>query len=248
METANLVEALTLFGLTRQEARIYLELLAHGSQNGYEVAKNAGISRSNAYGGLSGLVEKGAAVSAESRSKTYMPIKPEEFLDNKLRALSRQKEYLLQHLPSPRQETEGYLTVIGDDNVAGKMYNMMQKTGQRLYLSIARDLLEPYLPTLAGLLSKGRKVVILTDAPLTLSGAVVYVTESRGSQIGLITDSSYVLTGELGRGKHSVCLYSGQENFVRVFKNALANEIRLMDLMGAKREERQHEEAAVCDQ
>ena len=237
METANLVEALNAFGLTRQEAQIYIELLAHGSQNGYEVAKAAGISRSNAYGSLSGLVEKGAAVSAEGKAKTYTPVEPEEFFENKLRAMEERKAYLLAHLPRPRQEAEGYLTITGDGNITDKMYNMMRQAGERLYLSMARELLTPFLPTLTELLSEGRKVVILTDAPLKLLGAVIYVTEGKGTQIGLITDSAYVLTGQLGQGKHSVCLYSGQENFVKVFKGFLANEIRLIELMGEKRGE-----------
>ncbi len=238
METTNLVEALTAFGLTRQEAQIYLELLEGGSRNGYEVAKAAGISRSNAYSGLSGLVEKGAAVSAEGKTKIYRPVEPGEFLEHKLRSLRERKAYLLEHLPCPRQETEGYLTITGDDNVTNKMYHMMQQAGQRLYLSIARPLLAPFIPTLAALLQEGRKVVVLTDGPLELPGALIYVTEERGAQIGLITDSAYVLTGELGKGKHSVCLYSGQENFVRVFKDSLRNEIKLIELTGeTKREE-----------
>lgn len=232
MEATNLVEALTAFGLTRQEAQIYLELLEGGSRNGYEVAKAAGISRSNTYSGLAGLVEKGAAVSAEGKAKTYRPVEPEEFLENKLRSLRERKEYLLKHLPAPRQEPEGYLTITGDEHVANKIHHMMQQASQRLYLSIARPLLEPFIPALTSLLQEGRKVVILTDGPLTLPGALVYVTEERGAQIGLITDSSYVLTGELGKGKHSVCLYSGQENFVRVFKDSLRNEIKLIELTG----------------
>lgn len=232
METTNLVEGLMAFGLTRQEAQIYLELLEGGNRNGYEVAKAAGISRSNAYSGLSGLVEKGAAVSAEGKAKTYRPVDPEEFLENKLRILRERKAYLLEHLPCPRQETEGYLTITGDENVANKMYHMIQQAGQRLYLSIARPLLEPFLPTLASLLKEGRKVVVITDGPLELAGALIYVTDARGAQIGLITDSSYVLTGELGKGRHSVCLYSGQENFVKVFKDSLRNEIKLIELTG----------------
>ena len=38
------------FGLTRQEAKVYLLLLTEGCLSGYEAAKRAGISRSNAYG------------------------------------------------------------------------------------------------------------------------------------------------------------------------------------------------------
>ena len=43
------IERLIHFGLTRQEARIYFLLLTEGELSGYEAAKRAGISRSNAY-------------------------------------------------------------------------------------------------------------------------------------------------------------------------------------------------------
>ena len=56
-----LAERLVQFGLTRQEANIYLCLLQNKDLSGYEVSKITGISRSNVYGALASLVEKGAA-------------------------------------------------------------------------------------------------------------------------------------------------------------------------------------------
>ena len=61
MEEAAIIEQLTLFGLSRQEAAIYLCLLKNEELTGYEVAKLTGISRSNVYNGLASLVEHGAA-------------------------------------------------------------------------------------------------------------------------------------------------------------------------------------------
>ena len=49
MENSAFIEKLTEFGLTRQEATVYENLLAEGKSSGYEVAKATGISRSNAY-------------------------------------------------------------------------------------------------------------------------------------------------------------------------------------------------------
>ena len=44
----------------------------------------------------------------------------------------------------------------------------------------------------------------------------------------MITDSNYVLTGELFGGQHDTCLYSGQENLVEVMKEALKDKIILL--------------------
>ena len=65
---------LTDFGLSRQEALVYRELLSGGKQSGYEIAKAAGISRSNAYTCLAALVEKGAAYLGEESAKRYIPV------------------------------------------------------------------------------------------------------------------------------------------------------------------------------
>ena len=48
------VELLMSFGLTRQEARVYVLLLGEGALSGYEAAKRLGLSRSNAYAALAG--------------------------------------------------------------------------------------------------------------------------------------------------------------------------------------------------
>lgn len=62
-----LAEKLVQFGLTRQEANIYLCLLQNKDLSGYEVSKITGISRSNVYSALASLVEKGAAYLLEGR-------------------------------------------------------------------------------------------------------------------------------------------------------------------------------------
>ena len=73
-----------------------------------------------------------------------------------------------------------------------------------------------------------KKVVIVTDQPVSFKNTRVYVGGPRGREIGIITDSKYVLTGEYGEGSINTCLYSGQKNFVELYKRALANEIKLL--------------------
>ena len=81
----------------------------------------------------------------------------------------------------------------------------------------------------------GKKIVLITDRPFSIQGAIIYLTENRGEQIGLITDSKYVLSGEFGQGSMNTCLYSGQKNFVRLFKTAMANEIELIKIRKGER-------------
>ena len=73
------IEYLKAFGLTGQEATVYITLLEHEAMTGYEVAKETGISRSNVYGALAALVDKGAAYVMEGETSKYTPVMIENF-------------------------------------------------------------------------------------------------------------------------------------------------------------------------
>lgn len=231
MDTNQLIENLMCFGLTRQEATVYLCLAQNGEVTGYEAAKQTGISRSNAYNALAGLVDKGAAYTTEGTAVRYHVVGAEEFCSNKIRSLEEMKLQLKEYMPKPKEEAEGYLTISGDMHIRDKIKNMIAQSGQRIYLSMTENCIHMFEKEIRGAIAEGKKVVILTDSPVEISGAIIYQTEDKGRQIGVITDSTNVLTGELGKGDKSTCLYSGQQNFVQVFKDSLRNEIKLIQLL-----------------
>ena len=230
MEQNQYVEYLLHFGLTRQEALIYVELLVKGKQTGYEIAKETGISRSNVYSVLAALAEKGAAYVIEESANRYIPVTVEEFCGNCIRRMQEEQEWMERNLPQKKAETEGYITIEGEQNILDKAKNLIAQAGERVYLSCTAGYLDAFRQALEELVKKKRKVVILTDAPYELKDAIFYQTEEKGQQIGLIVDSKSVLSGEYGKGSLNTCLYSGQKNFVTVFKNAMANEIKLIQL------------------
>lgn len=230
MNEQKFVEYLQHFGLTRQEALVYQQLLVNGKQTGYEIAKETGISRSNVYSALAALVDKGAAYQLEETAKKYIPVKLEEFCENCIRQMNEEKEWLLLNLPRERVEEEGYITIEGAENIHSKIHNLLCEVEERVYISGNARRIQQYARELHKLLEEKKKVVIITDEELTFEGALVYVTEDKGDQIGMITDSKHVITGEYGDNSLNTCLYSGQRNFVILFKNALANEIKLIQL------------------
>lgn len=230
MDEQLFIEYLVHFGLTRQEALIYQKLMQKGKQTGYEVAKEAGISRSNAYNSLAGLVEKGAAYLVEESAKRYIPVKLEEFCENYIRHLKAETEWMVQNLPVGQVNEEGYITIEGEANIRDKIKNLIASSKERVYLSCTVCYLREFQKELKQLVCEGKKVVVITDGPFTMDGVRVYLTEGKGRQIGLITDSKYVLSGEYGKGGVNTCLYSGQNNFVMVFKTALSNEIQLIEI------------------
>lgn len=222
------------FNLTRQEAAIYSTLFAEGQLTGYEVAKLTGISRSNTYSSLAGLVEKGAAYAIEGKATRYTPVPIEEFCENKIRELQKIKEDLINNIPDQREETEGYITIKDEKHILDKIRNMLLEAKERVYLSVSEKTLSFILAELRDGITRGLKIVIITNRPFQLAGATVYYAQKPQYQIRIITDSTNVLTGDIADGENSTCLYSRKKNLVELLKESIKNEIQLIDIMRGK--------------
>lgn len=230
MDEITLADRLIQFGLTRQEALIYICLISNHELSGYEVAKQTGISRSNVYSSLSGLVEKGAAYLLEGSTNKYIAVSIEDFCDNKIRHLNQTKEELKRLLPAQDQITEGYITISGYKHILDKVYAMLQSAKERIYLAAPGSFIRNLKEELSGLIKTQIKVVLITDQDPKIPGCIWYQSTQREMQIRFIVDSAYVLTGDITGNVTDTCLYCGQRNFVNVFKEALRNEIKLIEL------------------
>lgn len=234
IDKQTIIERLMLLGLTRQEATIYLHLFENNELTGYEAAKSTGISRSNVYSSLASLVDKGAAYIVEGAATKYTPVPIDELCENRIRLLRETKEYLSTSMPRMTDSDVGYITIEGYRNILDKITNMLLQAQYRVYLAISGDKLKTIQSELERLAEREIKVVILTDRQVSVDGATLYCETKRDEQIHLITDSKYVLTGDMTGKDTDTCLYSGQVNFVNVLKDALRNEIKLNELSGGK--------------
>src|SRR5574344_1372094 len=211
----NLIEGLTNFNLTKQEATLYVLLLKAGQLTGSEAPKQTVISRSNTSTALAGLVEKGAAyVLEEGKVTRYTPVAPEEFCSNKISRLEEIKQEVLQQLPVLASDAEGYITIKGEQEIINKLRNTVRQAKERIYVSGNLRMLELLRAELENALARGLKVVIIGDKAFQLAGAISYGTIKQNEQIRLIADSRTVLTGDLEDAEDSSCLYSCKRNLV----------------------------------
>lgn len=234
MDEGKFVKYLLHFGLTRQEALIYRKLLTYGKQTGYEVAKETGISRSNVYGALAALVEKGAAYLVEESARKYVPVRLEEFCENCIRRMKEEEAWMLRNFPKEMPQEEGYITIEGEGNIRDKIKTLLSCVKERVYISCAADCFREFSEEIREIGQEQKKVVVITDAEVELEEGKNYISGEKGKQIGIIIDSRYALSGEYGEGSMNTCLYSGQKNFVQLFKTAMANEIKLITLENTK--------------
>lgn len=228
------IENLSAFGLTRLEASIYSELLTHGELSGYEVVKETGISRSNVYSSLSALVDKGAAYLIEGETNKYTPVDVETFVANTMNLMQKKGQQIIANAPEKLGTSTGYISIIGSRHIEDKIRQMILGVANRLYIMADSEILETFLPELTAIAEDGKKIVILSDKevmPLLSDKnkeSSFHKTQCEKGQIRMIADSNYVLTGELFGGQHDTCLYSGQENLVKVMKEALKDKIILL--------------------
>lgn len=224
------IDGLTRFGLTRQESAIYIKLLEGGAMTGYEAAKTTGISRSNAYTALAALVDKGAAYIADGTPTKYMAVEAAEFLENKIRSLKHLKKKILPILPGSVSENEAYITIKGAENIFHKMEYLITSAKYRIYISGEYVRIAPFTDLLCRRAAEGLKIVVISERNTEMSGVIDYVAPRPAGQIGLITDSEAILTGEIPDNGPAVCLYSRKKNLVDLFKNSLSNEIKLIEI------------------
>lgn len=228
----DVVHSLMRFGLTHQEARLFSCLHGCWQATGYELAKMTGISRSNTYAGLASLVEKGGAYSIDGKPTRYNAVEVSEFCQNVIRQLQQAQRELEKLLPFSEESEDAYLTIKGSRNIRDKIETLICHTHYRIYLSMSEATLRPFLPSLEELAGKGLKVVVITDHPVELAGATVYLSPQQAGHIRLISDSAKALTGEWNEGDHCTSLYSRKENLVELLKDSIKNEIKLIELSG----------------
>lgn len=226
----DVIESLMKLQLTRQEATIYAILINKRPMTGYEVSKLSGISRSNTYSALAGLVEKGAAYITEGTSTRYIPVDPAELCDNRILEINNIKRFLADNLKARSDDPEGYITIKGEKHILNKMKNILRNARERAYISVSHKILNELNEELAEAVRRNLKLVIITNPPFDFPGAIIYHTEKQKEQIRLIVDSSVVLTGDIEDSVHSTCLYSRKKNLVDLFKESMKNEIKLIEL------------------
>ena len=224
----DLIENLTAFSLTRQEAVIYMALLSEGALSGYEVSKHCGISRSNSYTSLANLVEKGAAYIIEESSTKYMAVSIDEFCNNKISELSKLKTELVSSITVSKEEYEGYITIKGEKHILEKLHSMIRSANERIYISAEENVLTKLSDDLYDATERGLKVVVLSDFEPDNKKIILYKSKRIVGQIRLIVDTTSVITGEFSEG--ATCLYSKKRNLVDLFRDAMKNEIKLIKL------------------
>ena len=219
----DLMNALRKIGLTQQEAVIFTELCRHSELTGYEAAKISGISRSNAYGALSNLVDKGYAYVIEASSVKYTPVPKEELIMNARRDLEETMKVIDEELQYSKHTSEPYITIEGEKYVVDKLINIIHQAKLRLYLSLDEALMKRLEEPLREAIDRGLKVVVLSESDPGAMATTFYQL-GKPTSLKVIADTKEVLAGTVEQG-----LYSKNSTFVHIIREAFVNEITIIE-------------------
>jgi len=81
MESSDTVDVLQQVGFSQNEAKVYLALVKNSPQNGYEVAKVSGVTRTMIYDILNRLVGKGFVRRINSEPTLYCAVNSQELME-----------------------------------------------------------------------------------------------------------------------------------------------------------------------
>lgn len=77
----------------------------------------------------------------EESAKRYIPVKVEEFCGNCIRRMQEEQEWMERNLPQKKAETEGYITIEGEQNILDKAKNLIAQAGKECIFPVQQDIL-----------------------------------------------------------------------------------------------------------
>lgn len=225
----DVIEALMQAGFTKHESMLYITLCREGELTGYEASKITGIPRSNAYLGLAGLADKGAAYRLNGETARYAAVAANELMENLKRKFSEVMKVIEEETPQANSIEDSLVTINGREQILNKMKNLINQAQLRVYISVSGEQLEYVMEELKAARDRGMKVVIITSEHMEMQGMICYRAKKQFGSVRLITDSANVLTGQLN-GSKPTSLFSKNLNMVDLIKDSLTNEIKIINM------------------
>jgi sugar-specific transcriptional regulator TrmB len=213
----NAVDSLHALGLSLYEARLYVGLLAGGSQNGNELSKTAGVPSSKVYGTLTKLARMGIVTQVNgANGSQYVCVGPDELVERLRRQFEEPLTHLAAVLPTIAEtHTEATsITLSGWARARADARQMIQSATEHVRLSLWADLVDEFRADLSDAHARGVEVFAMIYGDASLEGGT-WLQHSYGdivsSRIGgqmftLLVDGREVLIAHIPTDGDSVGL------------------------------------------
>ena len=138
----SLQQALTKFGLTDNETKVYLACLEIGSSTVLQIAKKSGLSRSTVYSVLEALILKAVVTEFEQRNVKHYKVEDPQVILNSAKQTYDSLKNVFPELKELQQAAKNQprISYYQGETAVKKMYeNILKEKGLKEYLIIASE-------------------------------------------------------------------------------------------------------------
>lgn len=237
-----MINKLLNMGFTTYEARAYIALLENGALNGYELSKQSGIPKSNAYSCLQTMLEKGFVYKVERESTHFVPRDFKEITRIIKIQLEDDIQFLSKNLPTSKTEMSNFLTVKGEGNILDKLKLMISEAKDKIIIDLWNQDLDILIEALKVAAEKGIRIYAIIMGTkdyrlndITLGFDYIYnhpITNSPTilRDINMVCDNSEAISAQVGTS-YCTGVYSQNRNFVNIVREGLAHDILLNEAL-----------------
>ena len=229
-------------GFTSYEAKAYVSLLQQYPVTRYELSKNSGVPRSAIYDVINRLESYGAVSVISTQPEKYVPLPPDQFLRILEQRFAQKVEVFRKSLSEIKikMEPEQLWNLSGYQNLISKAQEMIQNSGESIYLSAWRSevlALEKYLREAV---NRNVKVVIFSFTQIPEIGFTYsYQMEEKelekvwDHKIVLVRDHEELLMGEVNKIIDKKVAWTLNKAIVQIAENYIILDITLYGIRAA---------------
>ncbi|PXA90081.1 hypothetical protein DMC47_28010 [Nostoc sp. 3335mG] len=238
--------ALTSFGFTELESRLYCELLRSGAASGYRLAQRVGKAAANVYQALNTLTQKGAVfVSDDLEDKrTYSPISPQHLMKILQESFEERHADALAKLESvyAPQSDERVYSIHSVQQIFERARTMLESATEIVLIDCFPEIFDLLREEIEAVRARGVRVAGIAyrpdyagpDMPLNREAAAQLPSRWPGLGMIIVADGSQYLVAQLSRDMTDVLngVWTDSVFLSCIFHSSVVADIRLVALRG----------------
>lgn len=237
------LSGLLALGFAEYEAKVYLSLLKENPASAYETGKASGVPTSKIYEVLKKLTGKGIiTIIDDGKTKRYVPVDPDEFLDQCKSKTVKVIDELRGSLASARGEKEvsQVWNIREYDYLIDKARRMIDAADTLVLLSLWKEELALLEDVITKALHRKVDVVIVHFGPPELPLGRMYrhpiedtlCQEKGGRALVIVADSTEVLMGTVSDDHRVEGAWSRNGGFVMMAEDYIKHDVYIMKIVG----------------
>lgn len=236
-------------GFTDLEAKCLHVLAESGTQTGYEIAKQLGVSRSNVYSALQKLAEKGAVLTSHGEPTHYQSVPIEEIGERVEAELQASIRYVKEHMPKQGAHRSEYFSLEGDAKVLDRIRTELRKAKEEVLCDLWAQEAQLLKEDLRKVPAQGVRLLVSTIGDASLPSGVQQFSHKRdamwnernGRKFTLLIDRKLAIVGTRGGDEPTLAMLTEHPAMVELLMNSFMRDVVLHELqqdMGAKLEDK----------